>query len=428
MKKAVATLAATSLLVADLAWAGGPVADPSASVGFRPTVQAAPNGVPTVNIVNPSAGGVSHNKYSIFDVDPQGAVLNNSMVAGTSVLAGALTANSNLTAPALVILNEVTGSGASQLHGPTEVFGTSANVIIANPNGISVDGGSFINSPRVTLTTGTPTTGGPGAYGGLGFSVQSGQISVGGAGLDGSGIDQVDLVGRRVVVNGALTGAGALNVTGGGADYAYGTGEATTAAAPAQAGVYSIDATALGAMNAGQVKLIGTEAGVGVRALGGVAASAGDVTITSAGEIVLTGASASRDMALSGTNVSAGGTMAAARNLSLTAAQAVTTSGTHTAQDVTVTAGTTAALGASTTAANLNATATAALAHTGATTLTGDASLNGGTVTTAGIVSADGAVGITAGTDATLGGSVMARGNLTATAGNALAVNGTVAA
>ncbi|MBC7950415.1 MAG: filamentous hemagglutinin N-terminal domain-containing protein, partial [Rhodospirillaceae bacterium] len=487
MKKAVATLAAVSLLVADVAWAGGPVADPAAAIGFRPTVQAAPNGVPTVNIVNPSAGGVSHNKYTSFDVDPQGAVLNNSMTSGTSVLAGALNANPNLTMPAQVILNEVTGTGASQLNGPTEVFGPAANVIVANPNGISVDGGSFINSPRVTLTTGTPIYGGLGAYEGLGFSVQGGQLNVSGSGLDGSGIGQVDLVGRRVVVDGAVSGAAALNVTGGGADYAYATGTATNAAAPAQAGAYAIDASALGAMNAGQVKLIGTEAGIGVRALGGVAASAGDVTITSTGQIVVNGASASRDVALSGTDISAGGSMTAARALGLAASQAATTSGTHTAQDVSVTAGTTAALGATTTATSLTASAGGALSHTGATTLTGGnatlsgagvttsgtlatdrdvgvtstagatlgaatsardltasatgalatsgstnltgaASLSGGTVTTAGILSADGAVGVTAGTDATLGGSVTARGNLTATAGNALAVNGTVAA
>lgn len=424
VRKAVATLAAVSLLVADVAWAGGPVADPAAPIGFRPTVQAAPNGVPTVNIVNPSAGGVSHNKYTGFDVDPQGAVLNNSMISGTSVLAGALAANPNLTAPAQVILNEVTGTGASQLKGPTEVFGPAANVIVANPNGISVDGGSFINTPRVTLTTGTPTYSGLGAYEGLGFSVQAGQLSVGGTGLDGSGIDQLDLVGRRVVVDGAVSGATALNVTGGGADYAYATGTATSAAAPAQAGVYAIDASALGAMNAGQVKLIGTEAGIGVRALGGVAASAGDVTITSTGQIVVNGASASRDVALSGTDISAGGTIAAARNLSLAASQAATTSGTHGAQNVTVTAGTTAALGATTTATSLTATATGALSHTGSTTLSGgNVTLAGAGVTTAGTLTTDRDVSITSTAGATLGGTTSARA-LTATATSALSHTG----
>jgi|AGTN01.1.fsa_nt_gi filamentous haemagglutinin family N-terminal domain len=483
MRKAVAALAASSLLMADLAWAGGPVADPAAPLGFRPTVQAAPNGVPTVNIVNPSAGGVSHNKYTGYDVDPQGVVLNNSMMAGTSALAGALAANPNLSLPAQVILNEVTGIGASQLNGPTEVFGPSASIIVANPNGISVDGASFINSPRVTLTTGTPTGGGSS----LGFSVQGGQIGISGAGLDGGTTDQVDLVGRRVVVDGEVSGSAALNVVGGGSEYTYATGEATEAAAPVQAGSYSIDASLLGAMNAGQVRLIGTEAGVGVRALGGVAASAGDITVTSSGEITIGGATASRDVSLSGTNVGTSGTITAARNIGLAASQAVTTAGTHDAQGVTIAAGTTAQLGATTSATSLTASATGALAHTGATTLSGGnatldgagvtmsgsivtdrdvsvtstaaatlggtttargltaaaggalshtgttnlsgtAALTGETVSTAGILSADGAVGISAIDDATLGGSVTSRTDLTIATGNGLTVNGTVAA
>ena len=48
-------------------------ADPGAPGSQRPTVLAAPNGVPVVNIQTPSAAGVSRNTYRQFDVQGQGA-------------------------------------------------------------------------------------------------------------------------------------------------------------------------------------------------------------------------------------------------------------------------------------------------------------------------------------------------------------------
>src|SRR3989304_2672619 len=176
----------------------GPIADPTAPIGFRPTVSTAPSGASVVNIVAPTAAGTSHNKYSGFEVGAPGVVLNNSLAAGTSALVGSLGANPNLTgAFATVILNEVTGSSASSLAGPLEVFGAAAAVIIANPNGVACAGCSFLHAPRVTLTTGVPS------YTGslLGLNVTGGSIGVSGAGLDATGLQRLDLVGAQIAVS-----------------------------------------------------------------------------------------------------------------------------------------------------------------------------------------------------------------------------------
>ena len=62
--------------------------DPSAPGNQRPTVLLAPNGVPLVNIQTPSAAGVSRNTYSQFDVQPNGAILNNSRTDTATQLGG----------------------------------------------------------------------------------------------------------------------------------------------------------------------------------------------------------------------------------------------------------------------------------------------------------------------------------------------------
>jgi filamentous hemagglutinin len=52
------------------------------------------------------------------------------------------------------ILNEVVDGKTSNIAGLLEVVGNKAGVIIANPYGITCNGCGFINTSRVTLTTG----------------------------------------------------------------------------------------------------------------------------------------------------------------------------------------------------------------------------------------------------------------------------------
>ncbi len=251
------------------------------------------NGVPVVNIAGPNAAGLSHNQYQQYNVDSRGVILNNatSQTQNTQ-LGGIIVGNSNLNGRAAnVILNEVIGANASQLKGYTEVAGQSARVIVANPYGISCNGCGFINTPRVTLTTGKPTLDGNGQLDR--FNVQGGEVSIDGVGLNAGNVDQFDIITRSAKINAELH-ANKLNIIAGRNDVDANTLNATALADDGSAKTeLAIDSSALGGMYAGAVKLVGTEAGVGVKLAGNLAASAGDIQIDANGKLTMVQAAAS---------------------------------------------------------------------------------------------------------------------------------------
>src|SRR6185436_14105369 len=100
----------------------------------------------------------------------------------------------------------------SLLRGYTEVAGNRADVVVANPNGITCNGCGFINTSRGTLTTGLPQFDGNGNL--SAFQVTAGNIGIEGLGLNASNIDQVDLLARAVSIN-AEVWANYLNVVTG---------------------------------------------------------------------------------------------------------------------------------------------------------------------------------------------------------------------
>ncbi|RWA54160.1 hypothetical protein AU476_11225 [Cupriavidus sp. UYMSc13B] len=181
---------------------------------IRPAVVQTANGLQQVNITRPSAAGVSVNAYTQFDVPRAGVILNNSPSIVATQQAGYVNGNPNLLpgASARIIVNQATGTLPSQLRGYLEVAGPRTEVIVANPNGILVDGAGFINTSRATLTTGTPVYGGAGSLDA--YRVTGGQISVQGAGLNAASVDQVDLIARAVQANASLY-ANNLNVIAG---------------------------------------------------------------------------------------------------------------------------------------------------------------------------------------------------------------------
>ena len=258
-------------------------------VSGNTTVYKAPNGVQVVDIATANGAGVSHNVFTEFNVARNGMVLNNgdsSQMARQSELAGQVSANLNLNNSAKLILNEVTGGNRSTLAGHLEVLGGRAEVVIANPYGITCDGCGFINTPRVTLSTGVPTLDAEGRLTGL--RVGNGDILVSGSGLNGGGVDYLDLVARSVRLDGQVNAAD-LSVTAGVNNWDYANRSATADAAGTNAPALGIDSSALGGMYANRIRLLATETGVGVRLLGDAAASAAELAIDANGQITLQG-------------------------------------------------------------------------------------------------------------------------------------------
>src|SRR5450830_1676865 len=280
------------------------------------TLGQAGNGVPIVNIAAPNAQGLSHNQFSDYNVGANGVILNNATNRTQSTqLGGIILGDPNfIGAAANVILNEVNGGSPSQLRGYTEVAGQSAHVIVANPYGISCNGCGFINTPQVTLTTGKAViTNGQVT----GYQVDQGSVSIDGAGLNASNIDQFEIITRAATIN-AQINANQLTVIAGRNDVDAHTLKATARADDGSTKPQvAIDSTALGGMYAGAIKLVGTEAGVGVKLAGNLAASGGDIQLDANGQLSMVQATASGAVNVKAASLDAQGPVYAGSSLSV---------------------------------------------------------------------------------------------------------------
>ncbi|MBY3366853.1 filamentous hemagglutinin N-terminal domain-containing protein [Rhizobium laguerreae] len=278
-------------------------ASTTAPAANQPGVGTAPNGVPLIDIVTPNSQGLSHNKYDNFNVGTPGLILNNYRgEIGNSNLGGVTPGNANLntSGPASVILNEVISGNRSALNGAIEVFGGRADVVIANPNGITCDGCGFINTPHATLTTGVPDIGADGAL--KGFTVNGGDVTFGSKGANlaaGAGsVDLFDVVSRAVKIDGPIYGND-IRVTAGRNKFDYATGDATALSATSGTPQYAIDGSALGAMQAGRIKMVVTENGAGVRMSGNLAANTNELSLSADGKISLGNVSGEQGVSVS---------------------------------------------------------------------------------------------------------------------------------
>ncbi|MBB3428189.1 filamentous hemagglutinin [Rhizobium sp. BK312] len=408
----------------------------SAPVANQAGVGAAPNGVPLIDIVTPNAAGLSHNKYDNFNVGTQGLILNNFKgEQGTSNLGGVTPGNPNLNAsnPASVILNEVTSGNRSALNGPTEVYGGRADVIIANPNGITCAGCGFINTPRATLTTGVPNIGSDGSL--TGFTVNGGDVTFEGTGGNFAAapgaVDLFDVVSRQIHVNAPIYGK-SVRLTGGASQYNYATGEATALTATSGTPEYAIDGSALGAMQADRIKVVVTEKGAGVKMSGDMAANAGELSLSADGKISIGNASARDGVTITSKQKVTAAKVTSRQKVAVRADQGITLLSVAADSDIVFASGT----GLLSVSGDVNSGTTVQMSSGGGiaagTVTAGNGAVtlvaSSGDIAIAGTASSTSDLTLTATAGSISAASLLSYNNLALTAGNSLTVSGNVLA
>ncbi len=264
--------------------ANGIVPDSAASKDLK--VDKASNGVPLVNIEAPNKNGTSHNVYKDYNVDGKGVILNNSKDLTQSQLGGLIYGNPNLQngKEASTIINEVSGVNRSRIEGYQEIAGKKADYILANPNGIYINGAGFINTGNVTLTTGS---------GDNILNPEKGKIEIDGKGIDLRNVNKAELVARVAEISGPIYGGEEVNLK---------LGSKGKSNKPE----YALDARALGSIYAGRINVIVNEEGVGVKTEAPTYATKGDVVISSKGKVYLKDTQAKGDIKISSTETEIG--------------------------------------------------------------------------------------------------------------------------
>ncbi|KZN12864.1 two-partner secretion domain-containing protein, partial [Marinomonas sp. TW1] len=247
-----------------------------------PAFDTSASGIPIVNINAPSAKGVSRNEYNTLNVDNKGLIFNNATDIINTQLAGYIDGNARLGGKsASIILNEVTGNSRSALNGYMEIAGQSAEMIIANQNGITCNGCGFINTTRATLTTGQALFDGDGGL--SGFDVSQGDIAITGQGLNDSQTPELDILARSVQLNAKIWADQATIITGDNRiNY---QDKSVTARSNGEREEFALDVAAIGGMYANRIRLIGTEQGLGVN-LDGEVKAVEDMILDTQGNLV----------------------------------------------------------------------------------------------------------------------------------------------
>ncbi|WP_240532610.1 filamentous hemagglutinin N-terminal domain-containing protein [Agrobacterium albertimagni] len=249
--------------------------------GGATNVQIAPVGNPT--------SAISHNSYTEFSVDPLGVNLDNRTVN------------------ARTILNEVTSSRISNLNGPLEVLGARAHVIIANPNGIAVDGASFRNTGGVVLSTGTASVVSRQITSGsfqdnVVLKTAGGTINIGAGGLSGA-MSTLHLLADRIRIDGpvendSLQLRSSIEITAGGSSVEYDSAIVPNSDLEnwgrmidegSNDNSVAIEITSRGTLKANTVRIRATSNGAGVSHAGNGLAKLGDFVIDASGKVTTSG-------------------------------------------------------------------------------------------------------------------------------------------
>lgn len=325
-----------------------------------PNIVQSSNGTDVLNIVKPTTGGVSHNKFLEYNVSDKNLIINNhaykvGIPQAESTLGGTVAFNPNFGTgdAARVILNEVTSNSTTALEGYTEIFGQKAALVIANPNGITAAGAGFINLSRLTMVTGKPNV--------VDGKVQDFNISpvgilkVEGKGEQAFGLhipdSPAELVANTVKIAGNIyvDDDQELKVLSGNDKYDYNTQKVTSKAqsaspAPGDDGsdtqpqvTVAIDSSALGGMYAGRISVQATQSGMGINLDGNLVADMDNLEITADGDIAFKNIAAKNNIKTASAAGSVehknGGTAHAENDLSITAGKDIALNGTSYAQN-----------------------------------------------------------------------------------------------
>ena len=271
-------------LVVPFAYAANPIeVDTNAPHERQATVGQAGNGITLVNVAGPSTGGVSRNDYTNFNVPQNGVILNNSYQMSNTKLGGYVPGNANMMrGSANVIVNEVTSHNPTDMKGFIEVAGRKASVVVANPNGITVDGGGFINTDRAVLTTGKTEYDSKGNLNS--YRVEQGRISINGNGLNAKDANSLQILTEATNVNAGVWANTIETRTG------KNTVDANTLDTQkiGDSSNVGLDVSAIGGMYANSITMKGTNTGLGVN-VKGVVSSTQASSITSDGKIIVDG-------------------------------------------------------------------------------------------------------------------------------------------
>ena len=247
---------------------------------YNTSLDRSQNGVPVVNISTPNGRGVSINEFLEYNVGREGQVLNNADNIGRSHLAGIINANPNLgpNQAANLILLQVNGANRSQIEGYIEALSRQkVNVILSNENGIYLNGAGTINIKNFIPTTGRVKLKDGDV---IGIDVEKGRVVIGANGFDATNTDYVNVIAKAMELQGNLVG-NKVDVT---------LGENTvdsSGTVTSKNGINSvaIDASNLGSMYAGQIKIVSTDKGAGVNSNGLIYSRDTKLEITADGKI-----------------------------------------------------------------------------------------------------------------------------------------------
>ncbi|GLT18102.1 hemolysin [Vibrio zhanjiangensis] len=220
---------------------------------------------PVVNIAAPDGSGISYNQYNEYNVTAAGAVLNNNNAGQlqSQILQQLIASNPHLTQDAAsTILNEVISSNPSLLEGYQEILGKQADLILANPYGITCDGCGFINTNAASLVVGKVEF----AESGLQYNTFKNQnrLSILEGGIRGA--ETLNLIAPSVDANGPIQANQQIRTVLG-----NNIGDLKTAAVEQveeNSASSAIDSYLLGGMISGRIHLVSTNIGSGVNISG----------------------------------------------------------------------------------------------------------------------------------------------------------------